>query len=374
MSRDFVSLDPQQLARFLERRKAHFTFEAEIDLDSFLREILGKAAQFVPSDAGSILLDDPLAKGVDRDRNELVFVAAFGTRAASIVGRKINAATGIAGHVYMTGQPHCGAVAEEDPYFFGGFDQEVRYATRSVLCVPIRIEKSICGALELLNREGGEGYSQKDLELLTIFADYTSMSIRNVLDARRAHEIAKRDDLTGLFNDRFFHLQLSIELLNAERDRKDCALIFFDLDFFKTVNDTHGHLAGSQVLKEVGYLVKKAVSWPGSTLARYGGDEFVAILPSASLEDGMEVAESIRAAIDGQVFLQREYGFNEPPLFLRKVISCSAGVASLRRHVREGASIDQQKNELLRSADGAMYAAKEAGKNRVLGAPVAAGR
>ncbi len=366
---DFVSLDPHQLARFLERRKAHYTFEAEVDLDSFLREILGKAEQFVPSEAGSILLDDPLAKGDEKSDNDLVFVAAFGARAGSVVGKTISASTGIAGHVYQSGEPYRGTSLEDDPYFYSGLDQETKWSTNSILCVPIRIEKSICGTLELINRSGSDSYSQKDLELLTIFADYTSMSIRNVLDARRAHEIAKRDDLTGLFNDRFFHLQLSLELMNSERDGRDLALIFFDLDNFKTVNDCHGHLAGSQVLREVGYLLKKVVNWPGTTLSRYGGDEFVAILPSASIDDGLVVAEQIRAAIGDTVFLAREYGFNEPPVFLKGVISCSAGVASMKRHILAGMSPDQQKNEILRRADTAMYAAKEQGKNRVLAAP-----
>jgi diguanylate cyclase (GGDEF)-like protein len=363
---DFFSLDPSELVRFLERRKAHYTFEAEIDLDSFLREILAKAEQFVPSEAGSILLDDPLSKGERRESNDLVFIAAFGERAAGVVGRRISASIGIAGHVYLNGDSYRGTSLDEDPYFYKGLDEETRWATRSVLCVPIRIEKSICGALELINRAGADSYSQKDLELLTIFAEYTSMSIRNVLDARRAHEIAKRDDLTGLFNDRFFHLQLSIELMNAERDSKDLALIFFDLDNFKKVNDSYGHLAGSQVLKEVGYLLRKVVSWPGAILSRYGGDEFVAILPAASLEDGRDAAEEIREAIGSTVFLSREYGFNEPPVFLRDLITCSAGVASRLRHVPVAGSIDQQKNEILRRADTAMYAAKDQGKDRVL--------
>jgi len=366
MPQNFVSLDPQQLARFLERRKAHYTFEAEVDLDSFLREILGKAEQFVPSQAGSILLDDPLAKGEEKTQNELIFVAAFGDRASEIVGKTISAKIGIAGHVYDTGEPYRGTGLEEDPYFYKGVDAETRYSTRSILCVPIRIEKSICGALELVNRDGAESYSQKDLELLTIFADYTSMSIRNVLDARRAHEIAKRDDLTGLFNDRFFHLQLSIELMNSERDSRDLVLIFFDLDYFKSVNDTHGHLAGSQVLREVGYVVKKTVTWPNATLSRYGGDEFVAILPGATIEQGAEVAEAIRKVIHETTFLQREYGFNEPPIFLKGVITCSLGVASVKRHISASMSIDQQKNEILRRADTAMYAAKEKGKNQVV--------
>jgi len=368
MDPEFVSLDPHQLARYLERRKAHYTFEAEIDLDSFFREILAKARQFVPSEAGSILLDDPLVKGVDRTSNELVFAAAFGASCKTVVGQRIPANVGIVGHVYETGEPYLGTSVEDDPYFYPEIDQRTDYRTRSVLCVPIRIEKAICGALELVNRLDDDVFSPKDLELMAIFADYTSMSIRHVLDARRAHEIAKRDDLTGLFNDRFFHLQLSLELLNAGRDDRDLSLIFFDLDNFKSVNDNHGHLAGSQVLREVGYLLKKVVTFPDAVLSRYGGDEFVAILPGASLEQGVEVGEQIRGAIREATFLEREYGFSEPALFLKGVITCSVGVSSRRRHVDPDLHIDQQKNAILRRADVAMYDAKGGGKDRVVAA------
>jgi len=368
VSDDFVSLDPHQLARYLERRKAHYSFEAEIDLDNFFREILAKARQFVPAEAGSILLDDPMTKGGERDRNELVFAAAFGDRARDIVGQRIPAAVGLVGHVYQSGEPYLGRTIDEDPFFFPGLDELTSYQSRSIICVPIRIEKSICGALELVNRQGSEPFTDKDLELMAIFADYTSMSIRHVLDARRAHEIAKRDDLTGLFNDRFFHLQLTVELLNAGRTDRDLSLIFFDLDNFKTVNDSHGHLAGSQVLREVGYLLKKTVTFPDVVLSRYGGDEFVAILPGASLEDGVAVGECIRRAIQDATFLEREYGFSEPALYLRGVITCSLGAASRKRHVDPDLHIDQQKNAILRRADAAMYKAKGSGKNKVLAA------
>ena len=142
----------------------------------------------------------------------------------------------------------------------------------------------MCGVLELVNRQVDRQYTDRDLKLLEIFARYTSVSIENLLDAQRANEMARRDDLTGLHNDRFFHHRLTEDLIRADVTDSTVALIFLDLDNFKGVNDTHGHLAGSQVLKEFGYLLKQTVTVPRATLARYGGDEFVIILPDHDVE------------------------------------------------------------------------------------------
>ena len=98
-------------------------------------------------------------------------------------------------------------------------------------------------------------------------------------------------------------------------------MIFLDLDNLKSVNDRHGHLAGSQVLREVGYLLRRTVTDERATLTRYGGDEFVLILPGHNLEEGLEVAEAIRDAIRSATFLFRPYGFNEPALNLHGVIT-----------------------------------------------------
>ena len=145
-------------------------------------------------------------------------------------------------------------------------------------------------------------------------------------------------------------------------------MIFLDLDNLKSVNDRHGHLAGSQVLREVGYLLRRTVTDERATLTRYGGDEFVLILPGHDMQEGMEVAQSIRNAIRASTFLSRPYGFNDPALNLHGVLTASLGVSSIRSHATPGASVEQQKNEILRSADAALYRAKQLGKDRCIGA------
>jgi diguanylate cyclase (GGDEF)-like protein len=101
-----------------------------------------------------------------------------------------------------------------------------------------------------------------------------------------------------------------------------------------------------------------------ATLTRYGGDEFVLILPGAGIPQGLELAEAIGSAIRASTFLSRPYGFNDPALNLHGVITASLGVSALRSNATAGASVEQQKNELLRAADAALYRAKETGKDR----------
>ncbi|HKA35787.1 MAG TPA: sensor domain-containing diguanylate cyclase [Thermoanaerobaculia bacterium] len=364
------TLDNRRLENFLERHKAYYTYSGEIDVDVFLREILQKANEFVPSEAGSILLDDPLTKNMeDRLENELVFIATFGADAEARLSRRINARVGIAGHVYSTGVGYMTEDVMEDPYFYPTFD-DAGFRTTSALCVPIRIEAAVCGVLELVNRTGTQAFHEKDRRLLEIFADYASISIQNLLDARRAHEVAKRDGLTGLYNERYLHLRLTQELSRISRDGGDLSLIFLDLDYLKSVNDRHGHLAGSQVLREVGYVLKRTVTDERATLTRYGGDEFVLILPGHNLQEGVEVAEAVRHAIKSTTFVPRPYGFNNPALNLQGMITASLGVASIRANATPAASVEQQKNELLHAADTALYRAKEHGKDRCLAAGV----
>jgi len=362
----FHSLEVPQLERFLERHKAGLTLRSEVDLDLVLRQILQKAYEFVPSESGSILLDDPFRKVASRKDNDLVFIATFGTASRDLIGQRLSAQRGIVGRVYQTGSPYLSTDVKEDEFFFSDIDQKIGHITHSVVCVPIYIGKHVCGVLELINRLDGNAFTQRDMTLLEIFAGYTSFTLQNALDARRAHELAKKDDLTGLYNDRWFNVRLTESLAEARKSGEEAVLIFMDLDRFKVINDCHGHLAGSQVLREVGFHLKRIVQRGDATVARYGGDEFVMILPGTSLDEGMRVCEEIRATIENASFLDREWGFSMPPLHLRGILSASIGVAQHLPDANNSLPIEQEKNILLKRADTAMYRAKSKGKNQVV--------
>jgi diguanylate cyclase (GGDEF)-like protein len=362
----FHSLETNRLEPFLERQKAGLSLGSDVDLDLVLRQILQRAYEFVPSESGSILLDDPFRKVPSRQENELVFIATFGESSRGLVGQRLSAQNGIVGRVYQTGTPYLSADVEQDDFFYRDIDKMIGHTTHSIVAVPIYLGKHVCGVLELVNRLEGKSFTRRDMTLLEIFAGYTSFTLQNALDAKRAHELAKKDDLTGLYNDRWFHVRLTEALTDARVSGKSAVLLFMDLDRFKWVNDCHGHLAGSQVLREVGFLLKRIVQSPGSTVARYGGDEFVMILQESSLEEGLVVCEQIRDAIESTTFLSREWGFSMPPLNLAGVLSASIGVASFVPDPASPLTIEQEKDELLRRADGAMYRAKSLGKNQVV--------
>jgi diguanylate cyclase (GGDEF)-like protein len=360
---DCCCLAPHQLEAFLERRRASPSFVADMSLADNLTAVLRKANEFVPSEAGSILLDNPKSKESRRAYNRLTFIAAFGTSAAMILGRRISAEEGIAGHVYRTGESYATSSVADDKLFFPLFDRITNYSTRSLVAIPIRIEQEVCGVLELINRRHRDGFGRQDLNLLEIFAGFISISIQNVLDGRQAQEIAKRDNLTGLFNDRYLHISLARAIETCRATDKDLTLLFLDLDFFKHVNDTHGHLAGSQVLQEVGLVLRRECDGLNAIVARYGGDEFVLALLEMDLEAGVDLAESIRERIVSNTFCSSP-GEIQPDALHLTGLTCSIGVASLSRHLRHEDSTERCKSTLLRLSDSAMYVAKETGRNR----------
>jgi len=363
---DIHVLAAGELETFFERYRHDTGVPETMEAQSFLCEVLQRANAFVPSEAGSVLLDRPFERTSTERAAHLYFVAAFGPSADGLLGAAIAVGEGVVGHVYTTGSAHLMQDARTDSYFCERFDESQNFETRSLLAVPIRIEDRVCGVLELVNRRHGQPFDERDRDLLEIFAAYTSVSIQNLLDARRASEAARSDDLTGLANDRYFHRRLAQDLEQADASNGHVSLLFMDLDNFKTVNDTHGHLAGSQVLKEVGYLLRRVVRVPAATLARYGGDEFVIILPGFSAERALEIAERIRVAIRGERFLRGTFSWAPGPIRFSEPLTCSIGVAAYPDHVPREGSSDHRRNELLRLSDQAMYTAKGRSKDAVV--------
>jgi diguanylate cyclase (GGDEF)-like protein len=359
------SLPLGDLEPFLDRKRYSAFAMSQLQLPSFLSEILRKANDFVPSEAGSILMDRPIERGETPSDILLYFVAAFGPSGSALLGKSLRADRGVVGNVYRSGEPYLMSDPENDPNFYSKFDEDHEFRTTGVVAVPVRIERTVCGVLELLNRSDGKPYTERNMQMLEIFARYTSISIENLLDAQRATEMARRDDLTGLYNDRFFHHRLSEDLIRADVTRSTIALIFLDIDNFKTVNDTHGHLAGSQVMKEFGWLLTRAVIDEKSTLARYGGDEFVVILPDHDLEMACEVATRIQTELADTQFLQGSFSWSEGPVYWRQPLTASIGVSVYPHHLPRQGTTDLKKNLLLRAADLAMYRGKENGKNQI---------
>jgi len=160
------------------------------------------------------------------------------------------------------------------------------------------------------------------------------------------------DPLTGLYNNRYFHDRLHQELILAIRNNQYLAVILFDLDHFKLVNDTHGHLAGDQVLRDVSRSMTQC-SRQGETIARVGGEEICVILPNCTLERAKNVAERFCYAI-------RNMGGRFPD-GSNATITASAGVASINAANHSGSEWD-----LYAKADESMYLAKERGRDQIV--------
>ncbi|MCY3933964.1 MAG: GGDEF domain-containing protein [Acidobacteria bacterium] len=176
---------------------------------------------------------------------------------------------------------------------------------------------------------------------------------------------SRRDGLTGLYDDRTLHRGLTDAISDAGRDGGHVGLLFIDLDRFKNVNDRHGHVTGSRVLSQVAGFVDAAASRERGFAARYGGDEFVVVLPGADLDRCLREAERLRATLAATIFAGGEPPGRRP--LVR--VTCSIGAASMRADA--GGDHDETPGpqgaatRLLQLADNAMYQAKHAGRNRV---------
>ena len=220
MSIEFHRLDSSGMEQFLARRRFNPNLILEMGLAENLVAILRKANEFVPSAAGSILLDHPAEKDQGRRAAELTFIAAFGDQLRG-PGRPAHHRRPRHRRPRLPERRRLPRPRRARRRLLrSGVDEETQYRTESLLAVPIRIGNDVCGVLELINRQGGARFNDRDRNLLEIFADYISISIQNVLDGRQAHEIAKRDNLTGLFNDRYLHIALDACIESLPRRRQ----------------------------------------------------------------------------------------------------------------------------------------------------------
>ena len=199
------------------------------------------------------------------------------------------------------------------------------------------------------------------------FVSAVATALGNALLYRAVAEATLRDGLTGLYNHRYFQERLAAEIARAERSGKPISLLFFDIDHFKSLNDTHGHPIGDRVLAGVAEILRNSsrVSDAGLKLrsqdvaARYGGEEFCLVLPETPREEAKQKAERLRLAVETFPFPGRE---TQPG----GKISVSVGLAEYPRDASDARS-------LVEAADMALYAAKRGGRNRVMEAEVPKG-
>jgi diguanylate cyclase (GGDEF)-like protein len=220
------------------------------------------------------------------------------------------------------------------------------------VAVPVRFRGQCLGVIELINCVGVEGFSQRDLALLEALADYAAIAIENARYVQRIHELTITDDCTTLYNARHLNFMLDTEIYRSHRYSFEFSIIFIDLDHFKSVNDTHGHLVGSKLLGEIGEAIKSHCRLIDLAF-RYGGDEFVVLLPQTSKENAVGVANRLHKLIRETVWLKNTN--------VNVRVTASVGVACYPTDSRT-------KAELLHLADEAMYLVKNTSRDRVAAA------
>ncbi|TLM68478.1 MAG: diguanylate cyclase [Deltaproteobacteria bacterium] len=222
---------------------------------------------------------------------------------------------------------------------------------RQLWLFPLQADSGVLGTLVLFNPEGQSFPAPFPHDRLLFLAEQAALGFRNACQYQGARELIYTDDLTGLYNHRYLQIALEQEIRRAERYGLDFSLAFIDLDLFKSINDTHGHLIGSSVLREVGEQLRRCVR-DADMLFRYGGDEFTALLVETDNRGAKVVAERIRRTIEEHVY---DAGQGKTCR-----LTATVGHATYPVHART-------KQELIDLADRAMYEGKQS-RNVIRGA------
>lgn len=228
--------------------------------------------------------------------------------------------------------------------------EETGVEAGEVLALPVRGSETERGVFYVL--ADGRAFAEDDRSRAGIVTGHAEIALRNAERYHRAHERAFRDDVTDLYNARYLQEAMEREIGRTERYGGRLSVLFLDLDRFKLVNDRHGHLIGSDTLRQVARLLLECVR-SVDTVARYGGDEFTVVLVDTDEQTALQVADRIRRTVEDHRF---EAAGGEA---LR--VTCSVGVSTWPAHGRT-------RETVLDAADKAMYRAKSNGRNRVCSA------
>ncbi|HEX3558376.1 MAG TPA: sensor domain-containing diguanylate cyclase [Pyrinomonadaceae bacterium] len=216
---------------------------------------------------------------------------------------------------------------------------------RPVAVVPVIYHERTMGVLMITSDDPQRLWQDSEIMLMRTVADQVAVAVNHARLFQQMQQQALTDGLTGCFNRRFFEIQLERDLHLATRMRQPVSLILLDIDYFKRVNDAHGHDAGDAALRLLANALREEVRGV-DTAARYGGEEFAIILPQAGEEGALVVAERLRSRIES----------TEVPGV--GCITASIGVATFPQHA-------SSRELLVTTADRALYQAKRTGRNRV---------
>jgi len=282
-----------------------------------------------------------------KEDEEMVLRAHHGDLTPRIPeGGRLPATAGLWGQTLVSGR----TIIENDirtaPDYIGFFKE-----TASRMCIPLVSFGQTLGVL-VLDSTALDAFNAGDVQSLESVADICSNAIQNANYVDRVKQLAYLDGLTGIFNRRFFELRIAEEIERARRFGVSMAVIMVDIDQFKRLNDEFGHLLGDEVLRQVSSIFHQQLR-KIDVVCRFGGEEFALLLSQTNPQHAFSVAEKLRRLVE-------TWQFPGVP----RSVTISAGAASYPEH-------GTTRDELVKAADAGLYAAKLAGRNRVLLAPLA---
>lgn len=307
--------------------------------------IVDEAAALMKAEKCSLMLPE-------EGRDVLYVSAVKGLNKWLMKDVKVRIGEGIAGRVFEQGVPIL--IDSEERLRDYAIAPKPLFKTPSCLSMPLKISGETVGILNLSDKSSGDAFTENDLVSLSPFTTLAAILLKLsscYKVSEKMRELSITDPLTGLFNRRYFDVRLEEEFQRAKRYGLFFSLAIMDIDDFKMLNDTEGHLAGDQVLREIALIMNNSIR-ANDILVRFGGEEFAMIMPQTTQEEAFNVLERIRNNIYTLMF---------PALkkFEGKKLTISTGIAMYP-------ASGEQMESLIVSADRALYKAKMQGKNQTV--------
>ncbi len=314
---------------------------SSLDLDSILGAIMQQMEKFFEPESWSLLI-------VDEQQRNLCYAVAAGKSPGKPGRRPIPLGEGIAGWVAQNGESLIVPETIGDARFKPSAESTVPWPVRSVICIPLRSRDRTLGVIELLNYRVST-LTDYTISFLHVLSDYAAIAIQNARAMERIQELTITDDCTNLYNSRHLTSVLEGEIERSRRFHMPFSLLFMDLDHFKRVNDRHGHLVGSWLLAQVAETVRQNIRGVDSAF-RYGGDEFIVLLPQTGKDAALEVSHRLLRALREGCYMRSGQ--------VALTVRASFGLAGYPEDGRTA-------HEIIRAADEMMYLVKKSTRDNI---------
>ncbi|HSG28254.1 MAG TPA: sensor domain-containing diguanylate cyclase, partial [Candidatus Krumholzibacterium sp.] len=271
----------KQLMACVELGKA---VTSTLDREQILKIILNRLSQLIRAQNWTLYL-------LDSEGRELRFEVVVGLEGRDLKGLKLKVGEGLAGMVAETGEPILVPDTDSEPRFDRRTDTRTGFLTHSLITLPLKLGQRVIGVLQIVNPENQELFEPRYFPILQILSDFVAIAINNAINHEKIEKLVVTDDVSGHYNSRFLHRKLA-EIIDSGQVT---SLVFLDMDNFKGIVDTYGHPMGSKVLREVAEVIATQMG-EDDFLVRYGGDEYVIVLPGQDKRQALETVRKVHRA------------------------------------------------------------------------------